>query len=145
MILGFTGTKHGMTHRQRDTVRFLFNELACHVLHHGDCVGADAQAHRLALNIEARVVIHPPSVETFRAYCVGADVIRPACAYLMRNRHIVNAAEDGLIAAPRTHAEELRGSGTWATIRYARAARKRLWIVWPDGTFVPENITGVQQ
>lgn len=41
---------------------------------------------------------------------------------LARNRRIV-AAVDVLIAAPETDREELR-SGTWATIRYARAAGK---------------------
>ena len=41
---------------------------------------------------------------------------------LVRNRNIVRAV-DIMIAAPATDKEELR-SGTWATVRYCRQARK---------------------
>lgn len=51
--------------------------------------------------------------------------------YLVRNKDIVNASE-GMLAAPRGP-EELR-SGTWSTIRYARKCRKKVLIMWPDGS-----------
>lgn len=43
-------------------------------------------------------------------------------AYLVRDHAMVDmVAEDGvLLAFPRTPVEQRRGSGTWATIRYAR-------------------------
>jgi hypothetical protein len=37
------------------------------------------------------------------------------------------------VAAPRTPIETLR-SGTWATVRYARAYGRPVWIVLPDGS-----------
>lgn len=60
MILGFTGTSHGMTQRQRATVKYLFCELLLTELHHGDCLGADKEAHNLALLMFVNVVVHPP-------------------------------------------------------------------------------------
>jgi hypothetical protein len=51
---------------------------------------------------------------------------------LERNKHIVIAAIDGLIATPKTIAEEVR-SGTWTTVRYARTLNRDIHIVLPDG------------
>jgi hypothetical protein len=131
MILGFTGAKSRMTPAQVATVRRLFAELKLHVLHHGDCIGSDEQAHQEAKDLDAWVVIHPPENDTFRAFCKG-DEIRPPAPYLKRNLDIAKA-RDGLIATPRTATEVLR-SGTWATVRYARALNRPLWIVLPDGS-----------
>lgn len=58
--------------------------------------------------------------------------------YLARNREIVNAS-DLMIAAPFEYFEEMRGSGTWATIRYTQRRRKTLIIVWPNGPGVTER------
>lgn len=141
MILGFTGTERGMTQRQRDTVRYLFGELGLHVLHHGDCIGADAEAHRLARAVSAHIVVHPPSDESNRAFMDDAHETRPAYAFLTRNRHIVRDSRDGVIAAPHRADEprSTRGDGTWTTVRYARQAKRRIWIVAPDGTFREEQ------
>jgi hypothetical protein len=109
----------------------------CGELHHGDCEGADAQAHQLFDREGKRIVIHPPMDATFRAWCdaephnadVRVEVQRP---YLTRNRAIVDACMV-LLAGPReTFGESLR-SGTWATVRYARSVAKPLVIVRPDG------------
>ncbi len=136
MIFGFTGTKKGMTQRQRATVRYLFCELQLTELHHGDCEGADRQAHNLAWLLNAHLVIHLPSDEKLRAFCAGAHEIRPALPYLKRNGNIVEEGLDGLIAAPKDFIEPscLRGQGTWTTIGYARKMGRRIWIVRPDGT-----------
>lgn len=139
MILGFTGTQRGMTERQRATVLYLFNELQLAVLHHGDCVGADAQAHKLAIVLNARIVLHPPNDDKLRAFCGQANGVHPPKPYLARNRDIVREAHDGLVAAPKGASEEPR-SGTWATVRYARKACRKIWIVLPDGTFY-EDLT----
>lgn len=138
MILGYTGPKNGMTHRQAETVRYLFNELGLRILHHGDCIGGDAQAHRLAKALAARVVIHPPVVSAFRALC-HADEVWPEKPFLIRNADIAAEGVDGLIAALESRQERFRGSGTWATVRYARKAGRRVWKVWPDGTFECED------
>jgi len=140
MIIGFTGTSRGMTPPQFDTVfvdlLFKFKPLE---LHHGDCEGADKQAHFMAVRLNARIVIHPPDNDKKRAFCSGADVMCLPLPYLVRNREIVKAGIQGLIATPRWFEEELR-SGTWATVRYARKIKRHIWIVWPDGTIREEQL-----
>lgn len=102
MIVGFTGTREGMSARQRQQFAWLMLRIRCDTFHHGGAEGADTQAADFVLrNPGIGIVTHP----------AGGDP-------LARNREIV-AAADILIAAPRTDREELR-SGTWATIRYAR-------------------------
>lgn len=137
MILGFTGTQHGMTQRQQDTVRYLFHELPLHVLHHGVCVGADAEAHRIALRLSALIVGHSPTDAKKMAVLKGFDQLHEPQPYLRRNKSIVSHGRDGLIAAPFDDIEprSLRGQGTWTTIGYARKAGRRVWIVHRDGTF----------
>ena len=51
--------------------------------------------------------------------------------YLDRNHDIVDASAE-MLALP-SGPEKMRGSGTWATIRYARRTRVPLLICWPDG------------
>lgn len=130
--LGFTGTQNGLTDEQRaNLLTHLANESL--TLHHGDCIGADAEAHELAIATAQDVVIHPPLDERKRAFCTGGHVVwREPLAYLDRNRAIVDEC-DKLLACPALMAEELR-SGTWATIRYARRQGKPIAILWPDGT-----------
>lgn len=138
MILGFTGTQQGMTERQRRTLKYFFSELQLTELHHGDCIGADAQAHADGATLGAHIVIHPPLEDAKRAFCGrGMPTVLPAKPYLKRNHDIIDATE-GLIAAPSRNTELLR-SGTWATVRYARKLGRRIWIIKPDGTFVEEK------
>ena len=144
MILGFTGTSKGMTQRQAATVHYLFGELKLTVLHHGDCVGADAQADRIVRRMGGiLIVIHPPSDEKVRSFCNGVPphAVREEKPYLARNRDIVAEGVDGLIAAPKDFVQpkSLRGQGTWTTVGYARKAGRRIWIVFPDGTFKEEH------
>ena len=74
---------------------------------------------------------HPPTLSRRRAF-LDYNEEREPLPYLVRNRAIVAEGIDGLIAAPKGWVEEQR-SGTWATIRYARQAGRRIWIVRPDG------------
>ena len=137
MTLAFTGTQKGMTQKQRETVRYLFNELLLTCLHHGDCIGADAQAHTIAHRMRARIESHPPIDEKSRAFC-EVTIVHNALPFLKRNHVLVLMGTGGLVAAPRTHVEVLR-SGTWATIRYARKLGRHIWIVWPSGDWKEEN------
>ena len=125
--IGFTGTQEGMSEKQRSSLRQVlagFFADGARVFRHGDCVGADAQAHAIAKAIGFRVVIHPPSDDSKRAFCQGDVVLTPR-PYLLRNRHIVDAS-GVLIATPKGD-EELR-SGTWSTVRYARKVRRDFTI-----------------
>jgi len=134
--IGFTGTQQGMTGAQKVSFETLIYNLTgpCpdFTFNHGDCVGADAQAHNIVYEIfGCRVYIHPPIDNKKRAWSKGAAHTNPPVEYLQRNRNIVNASEI-LIATPNGFKEERR-SGTWATIRYAKRLRKRIFIIYPDG------------
>jgi hypothetical protein len=132
MRIGFTGTSRGMTQAQQDVVSALLAAEGTE-LHHGDCLGADAQAHDLAEQLGVGTVIHPPTDPKLRAFKVG-DEVRACRPYLQRNHDIVRETQL-LIATPRTEHEELR-SGTWATVRFARRLGRPIRLVMPDGTCV---------
>jgi len=133
--IGFTGTRHGMTPAQADALAARLAPYAvadAWAFHHGDCQGADAEAHEIAWMLGAIVHVHPPDNGTWRAYCAGPSRVRRAAPlpYLQRNQAIVDAC-DVLIAAPR-HAQKERRSGTWATIRAAQKLGKPVIILPPE-------------
>ena len=130
---GFTGTQIGATPIQIERILTLLEEEDVTHLHHGDCIGADAQAHAAAQSLGVKVILHPPTVTTKRAWCKNAVEVRRAFPYLERNHHIVDASTT-LIATP-SGPEELR-SGTWATIRYARRMKTRCLVITPDGKVI---------
>ena len=136
-VIGFTGTRAGMTHLQKQLVETLLVMFPPKETHHGDCIGSDAQFHRIICDqTSASIIIHPPSNPRYRAYCAAdearGDNILLTKPYKERNRDLVNASSI-MIAAPRLLREEQR-SGTWYTIRYARECGKKIFIVYPDGT-----------
>lgn len=129
---GFTGTQQGMSPDQRATLR---NYLAggSGELHHGDCVGADAEAHAVAMECGYCPVLHPPTNYSKRAWCeVPRHLMRREKPYLDRNRDIVDETV-ALIATPAEFDEQPRG-GTWYTVRYARKRGKAVVLIFPDGT-----------
>lgn len=132
MKIGFTGTQRGMTIAQIQSfeagLRLVFEPGA--EFHHGDCIGADAEAYTIAVGLGFKIVIHPPIDPKKRAWC-RADDIRQPKPYLDRNHDIVDAT-DFLIATPGEEAEQLR-SGTWATVRYARKIGRKVLIIKPSG------------
>jgi predicted Rossmann fold nucleotide-binding protein DprA/Smf involved in DNA uptake len=129
--IGFTGTRQGMSEFQKQTFETVLTAAVLQgdpvYLHHGDCKGADAEAHDIALRVGCHVIIHPPVKRIMRAYCQGADMILEPEEYLERDRCIVDATI-GLIAAPKSNEEEKR-SGTWYTVRYARKMNKRVILL----------------
>jgi hypothetical protein len=135
--IGFTGTRFGMSAQQKTQFEELLrsmdsrDELPILEFHHGDCLGADTHAHRIIRRHfpHIRIVIHPPREAIERAFSVGDDIRLPQ-TYLQRNHNIVDET-DFLIAAPKDRTEVLR-SGTWATIRYARAKGLKMAILYPE-------------
>lgn len=133
MVVGFTGTRAGMTNEQIRIVGSLLDSYKPEEAHHGDCIGADAQFHVLALERGIRIIIHPASgVGVQRAYCTGAYFVHDPKPPLERNKDIVDAC-DSMIATPKEHMEIIR-SGTWAAVRYTVKQGKSVYIVRPDGT-----------
>jgi len=140
MKVGFTGTKIGMTVKQRKCLEMILDRIDPEEFHHGDCVGADAQAHIIALeHLGIPVHMHPPIKKVFCANSEGAAKIYEDKDYLVRNRDIVDAT-DILLACPKRKDEELR-SGTWMTIRYARQQGKDIRIIYPDGNLGTYSFT----
>lgn len=132
LIAGFTGTRTGLTSFQRQVLLDFLAQAVPSVLHHGDCLGADAEAHYLARVLDILKVIHPPAEEKYRAWSRPGlyDVVLPSQGYIARNHAIVDAS-DYLIACPK--GPEVTRSGTWATVRYARHTGKTTYILYPDG------------
>jgi len=139
MRVGFTGTHHGMSMAQVEQVRELIVDLVPEVFSHGDCVGADAQAHdivRAVRGAKCRIDIYPSESRGMRAFKRG-DFTAPAAPSLVRNMMIVrNSAV--MIATPYEPDEQLRG-GTWSTIRKARTRRVPIYIVLPSGVIIEEG------
>jgi hypothetical protein len=134
---GFTGTREGLTSFQRFNLMRLLTALHPLGLHHGDCVGADAEVHGICLGLAIPISIHPPDKDACQAHCAlfrngyMVQELFPPKPYLARNHDIVDKS-DYLIACVKGP-EELVGSGTWATIRYARTVKVPVFILYPDG------------
>lgn len=137
--IGFTGTQDGMTSKQIRTLGLI---ILVHMpaqwpaveWHHGDCIGADEECHRLVRALRFRVVLHPPDNDSKRAFCKlikDRVVAMEPAPYLERNRDIVDETRY-LIAAPK--GEEVQRSGTWSTVRYARQQGRPIYFTWPDGS-----------
>lgn len=101
--------------------------------HHGDCVGADAEASDAIRQLmpECKHFVHPSNLGKWRAF-KEADFVYTQRGPLLRNQDIVELS-DFMIACPKGYKEQKQGSGTWFTIRYARKAGKRTNIIFPDG------------
>lgn len=98
--------------------------------HHGDCVGADAEAHAIARDIGYSVHVHPPENRSFRAYCYG-DVNSEPDTYMNRNKAIVGASTI-MVGCPASETREQR-SGTAATMAYSLSVGVPVVMVAPSG------------
>ena len=127
--IGFTGTRRGMTAEQKTVLRSLL-QAAGGEFHHGDCIGADAEAHDIAQANGLEPVIHPPTDPKQRARKEAKRILAPL-PYLRRNKEIVRETEL-LIATPGEFEEQHR-SGTWSTVRHARRLGRRVLVILPDG------------
>jgi hypothetical protein len=135
--IGFTGTQRGMNPFQKAPFEKILQKIVVkskgliqNEFHHGDCIGADNDAHQIAATHNYFIVLHPPTNPSKRAFNIGAHKIMEKHDYLVRNRHIVDST-DILIATPGEMTEQLR-SGTWSTIRYARKRNKKVIILYPE-------------
>ena len=138
MIIGFTGTQNGMTMLQLAALRRLLVSLGQgNEFHHGDCIGADAEAHEVAESLGMFIVVHPPENSVKRAYKKG-NIVRNSLPYLARNREIVLVSEF-IIGCPKEATEQLR-SGTWSTLRCALRERKPYAVIKPSGEIEEHEI-----
>lgn len=137
MRIGFTGTRVGMSSAQKKELRTLMERLMPTEFHHGDCLGADAEAVGIVTACtEATIHTHPPIDAKARAFISGG-VLYKERPYLERNCDIVNNS-DLLIAAPM-YDNEITRSGTWATVRYARFRKKPIMRLRRNGGIAEER------
>lgn len=123
MKAGFTGSRNlRLTETQKQTLAEFINNMEITELHHGDCVGADADAHNFLRDTfpGIKIVVHPPVEEKHRAFCKG-DVVMKEKDYMERNHDIVDASEI-LFALPQPNSNPR--SGTLATMRYSEKKKK---------------------
>lgn len=146
--VGFTGTSAGLTNDQTLQVHMLlgdFKAVGARHARHGMCEGADANFDFMAHALRYVVVGHPGVTKKGLPWkrmeaCRALVVLHPK-PFLSRNRDIVEKS-DIVIACPKETEEQWRGSGTWATIRYAKTVKKPLITIWPDGSGVVVNVPG---
>lgn len=129
LCAGFTGTREGITSFQRGNLMQLLAAAVPVELHHGDCKGADAEAHSMADGLLIPVIIHPPVKDDYRAFCWSHDIREPK-PYLDRDRDIVEETSY-LIACPKQ--DTPRSGGTWYTVDYAIRTGKPVYLLYPDG------------
>lgn len=127
-VLGFTGSREGMTPWQSYEVRKALARLSSRfgpdvLAVHGGCVGADARFHALAVAAGYRVEVHPADMPAYRAEIAPSDqiTVHPPRRPMKRNEHIV-AQSRAMLACPGGDEADMPRSGTWATIRRARRA-----------------------
>lgn len=147
MKMSFTGTQRGMTKFQKEELAKRL--IGCSELCNGACIGADEEAIEIALKEGIRIFhLYPSYIVNKQSAVVKAGStmgeykefelepwgkirikIEQTAAPLTRNLKIINESEV-LIACPKEHKHTLR-SGTWATIRKAWHAKKRVVIIPP--------------
>lgn len=150
--IGCTATRRGLTEAQKGAItRLLFDMKvnlggACEVwLHHGDCVGGDAQICAIARDLGFKLYSHPPTNPKHRAY-IPSDIVAEAKPYADRNLSIVHYSSQ-IIAGPHEPVRQKRG-GTWMTLGMAERAKLQTCVVWPDGRMgvgVPGELVVNQQ
>jgi len=141
VILGFTGTRRGMTVAQKQAFVQALSRFPVppHEFHHGDCRGADAEAFALlerALGKRCETFAHPSILLSDRAYTNSDNIYSPRPP-LERNEIIIRIC-DILVAAPGEVNELLR-SGTWSTVRYARKRARYTILIYPNGETLEEH------
>lgn len=129
MVVGFTGTRKGMSDaqlRQAGLVLSLLRSDAAgtrNEFHFGGALGADREALRIARMLNYQIHWHPcPGVVIEDDARAMGEIVYEVFPPLRRDRDIVVMCRV-LVAAPETD-REVQRSGTWATVRYARRAVK---------------------
>lgn len=127
IILGFTGTRYGMSDRQKAEIRAYLEQHQADIslVVHGDCIGADAEFDAMCDELKMVRMIRPgfstkdPTDTSTRAYCKVELTCEPKGNFA-RNRDIVNGC-DRLLATPF---DDKQVGGTWYTIKYAQKLGK---------------------
>ena len=136
MKVSFTGTRQGMSEWQKQQLDMWAwtNRNKLVQFSHGCCIGADVEAHliiRKRCENNVFISVFPSTAKTRAEVPADANYIALAKPPLERDKDIVDAGHDLLIAAPLLMKDFSR-SGTWATVRYARKKKVPVLILWRD-------------
>lgn len=123
-----------MTSQQKQAFRSVVAVRKPSVFVHGDCIGADEQAHDIVHELfpSCEFEIFPTGNPVWRAFKTGT-VVHDSMPALVRNSRIVSLSE--MMVATPLEAEEMRYGGTWSTVRKAVEQKKPLHLILPDGTW----------
>lgn len=142
MIIGFTGTRDGLTNQQLAWLVTTFEtgkqDGTIQEVHHGACVGADAAVHAQAIELGIPIHVWPPvnmkyvAVETLTGHPLVT--VHPRMQYLDRDRQIVGRTA-GLVALPKhdKQPERMLWGGTWYTVDFAERMSKPVIICYANG------------
>lgn len=143
MIIGFSGTRMGMTKVQKKSFLDIITgdgDLYPTTFIHGGAEGSDEQAHDIVeTNFENCCIEIYPTYHRARYWEENTQykIVHPPKPPLVRNEIIAQRCEL-LIAISATEGEVLR-SGTWSTVRYARKHKKKIFIIYPSGHVMYED------
>ena len=135
MIIGFSGSRTGMSKFQYDTIwDFLAEQKYIRMAIHGDCVGSDAMFHDMCEDLRLRIEVYPPVNRALRAWKIPTiGLVHDPASYLDRNQEIAETCTV-LIATPKEpQSEEFdRQGGTWDTIKRAERLGKKIMVILPN-------------
>jgi len=133
MVIGFTGTRSGMSDKQKRQIEhYLRNINFPNKVHHGMCIGADEDFHNICDKINVDTIVGHPGkskkdvigeARPYRAD-VECDEEYPETTHFERNRRIVDMS-DIILACPYNNSKT---GGTWYTINYAKKVDKQVII-----------------
>jgi hypothetical protein len=140
LILGFTGTRNGMTPEQKKAVENWVIMLKPSFAIHGDCIGADEDFHQIVKAVWPDVPVTTYYVPgPLRANCSASKQLEFK-GHLSRNDKIVKDCTFLLATPPSEH--PLSRGGTWYTIRRAVKKFRPGKIITPSGQEQPIDWEG---
>lgn len=132
-LVAITGTRKGITLKQRATFELWLGFGKVGTLCHGAAIGADEEIAIRCKEFGCKLLAFPCNIasqQSKKAIEISDEVFDEEPP-LTRNRNMVDYALS-VMAFPATMAEEMR-SGTWATIRYANKKGINVQMFWPNG------------
>ena len=140
-VLAVTGTRFGATEAQHAQLEHVVKQLAAWARQqglvpagqHGDCVGVDAQFDALCQAEGMTTACWPCLAAPELRAGTGAEPLGEPVRPMQRNRELAKAC-DVMLACPPNFERIKKGSGTWATIGFARREGKRTIVIFPDGS-----------
>lgn len=149
VILSFSGTEDGIqSEPQERNFKRIVSRIEPVEFHHGCCIGWDEEAHNIIVEMygdKVLIVGHPPlnTIKMAKKLTAPRMIMRKPKEYLVRDKQM--AIEGDILVACPKQLEEVIRSGTWATVRYAKALKKIVYVIFPTGLTVRYLPNGDEQ